>query len=493
MALSLLDQKKELSSLCRENSILTEEDITVLENLLENLQHFADLARADIFIDVAAKNPDAAIVVAEAKPTTAPSLYQGSVVGEYAFRYNEPAVFQTFETSEPTPDVEGMSQEGVPICQTVIPIRNSEKGIIAVLIMEKDNSQQVTQQKTMEFLSQTTQKLTDTLLNLATVEEVLPTLIHDALLIIDNKNRISYLNRVASNFLQLYSSNFNPLGMTVEQLTVRVPELALVFSRESDVEEIQVHGHTLLVRTLPIFDKNEVRGTLCLMRDITELRKKDRQLIAKSAVIKEIHHRVKNNLQTIASLMRLQMRRVQSEETKAAFQESINRIRCIALVHEMFSRETPEVIGLRKCIDHIAELLTENMLLPGQNIEVNVQGNEIFIPSDQATPTAIVINEIMQNSLKYAFDGNKTGNISIKVNESDHRVKITIRDSGKGFPKEFHQETSANLGLQITRALVTESLEGDIKMYNDDGAVVEIEFPKWGAAYDAIPAYIGGR
>lgn len=473
------DQGKILAGLCRKKSNLSEDDIIILEKLAGNLQHFADLAGADIFIDVLSKNPEIALVVAEAKPATASSLYQGSVVGQDAIRCNEPAVLETFATGKPVSNMQGTSQEGVPICQTVIPIQNIDGHIIATLIMERDNSYQVRQEKTMEFLSRTTQKLTDTLLNLAGVGEVLPTLIHDALFIVDLNGRIAYANHAAHDLLVGLTKGINPLGITVEQLINRVKELKLVFNKDSDMEEVQVRGNTVLVRSLPIIEDTEARGTVYLLRDITELKKKDQQLIAKSTVIKEIHHRVKNNLQTIASLMRLQMRRVRNEEAKEAFQEGINRIRCIALVHEIISRETPDSIELRDCVERIGALLMENMLPPDQQISLIVRGDYVTIPSDQATPTSIVINEIVQNSLKHGFVGRTNGEISVMVEDFENSIRLVIRDNGKGFSPDFHIESSANLGLQITQALVTESLKGKITMYNAEGAVVKIDLPKW--------------
>ena len=485
-------QRHRLVSLCRGKSNLGENDILVLESLLANLQYFADLAGADIFIDVNSRDPEAAVVVAEAKPFTAPSLYHGSVVGEYAYRYNEPAVFQTFESGAPVQNVNGMSQEGVPICQTVTPIKNSRDEIIAVLIMERDNSFQVRQERTMEFLSQTTQKLADTLLNMASVGEVLPTLINDALFIVDAMGRFCYANRAAHDLLGGLTGGIDPVDLTVEELIARVREVGPVFSSDSDAEEVQLRGQTVLVRSLPVLDQTELRGTVYLLRDITELRKKERQLITKSAVIKEIHHRVKNNLQTIAGLMRLQMGWAKSRETVDAFQESINRIRCIALVHEILSRDTPEVLELRECIRRIVEILMDNMLPPEQKIVLKVTGDEVYIHSDQATPTAIVVNELVQNSLKYAFPGNPAGQMSVKVECRGDKVRIVLRDNGRGFPEGFSLESSANLGLEITQVLVTESLLGEISMYNADGAVVEIEFPKWGGGKDAVSAHSSG-
>ncbi|ABO49826.1 signal transduction histidine kinase [Desulforamulus reducens MI-1] len=485
MAAEARELQQSLVSLCLEECNLLEDDILILEKISTNLQYFADLAVADVFIDVLTRNQERALVVANAKPTTAPSLYRGSVVGAYALQCNEPAVFQVFETGETVLNMKGLSQEGVPILQRVTPIRNVGGKIIAVLIMERDNSFQVKQQQTMKFLSETTQKLTDTLLNITRVGEVLPTLIHDALFIVA-EGKISYANRVATELTKDLINGIEPVGLMVKQLISQVPELSVVFSTDSDAEEVQLLKNTFLVRALPILDTAEVRGRVYLLRDITELRKKEKQLIAKSTVIKEIHHRVKNNLQTIASLMRLQMRRVQSEEARIAFQESINRIRCIALVHDIFSRESPEMIELRECIQRIGQILIENMVSSEQQIQLEIAGDEVYIPSEQATSTAIVINEILQNSIKYAFIGNIIGNIVVSVTDQGNRLSVTIQDNGKGFPPEFDIKKNANLGLQITYALVTESLGGNIAMYNKDGAVVEIDFPKWGAEDDAF-------
>ncbi|MEG6521019.1 sensor histidine kinase [Desulfotomaculum sp. 1211_IL3151] len=486
-----IKQGQRLADLCRENSNLTESDIHILQGLLNNLQDFADLTGSDIFIDVPTKDPEAFMVVAEAKPTNAPSLYKENVVGKYALRFNEPAIFKTYEKGETMVNMQGVSQEGVPISQRVKSIKNNQGEVIAVLIMERDNSFQVRQEKTVEVLSNTTQKLTDTLLNLSNVEELFPTLIHDALLIIDYDGRISYANKIANGWLKSLVAGINPIGMAIDELTQEIDALKLIFSSDSDVNEVNINGRNLLARSLHILDKTDVRGTVYLLRDITELRKKEKQLIAKSAVIKEIHHRVKNNLQTISSLMRLQMRRVNNEEARVAFQESINRIGCIALVHERFSRESPDVIELRECIQDIVNILTD-MLPPDQNITIDVNGDVIYLASEQATPVAIVVNEIIQNSFKYAFNNAINGKLTIDIEQNKGRVKIVIHDSGAGFPEGFDIAVNANLGLQITQALVGESLGGNITMYNDAGAVVEIDFP-WGVENSEVSANRIGR
>ncbi len=439
--------------------LFPEQDVNVIESLADNLQYISDLAGADVFIDVLSPDQDVAVVVAEAKPRTANSLYSRSVIGQPARKENEPAVFQTFASGEPSLNVRGISQEGVPIVQTVLPVKGKDGRTLAVLIMERDNSRQVQQEDSLKVLSETTQKLTDTLLNLNTMGEVLPTLLHDALLVTNEAGDISFVNKVAEDlFAQLTGRAAN--SSNIIKNIGHLPELEKVFKRESDVDEIAVSGRTLLVRSLPVIDKFGVIGNVYLLRDITELRKKEKQLIAKSAVIKEIHHRVKNNLQTIASLMRLQMRRINAPEAKQAFQESINRVKCIALVHEFFSKESPEIIEMKSCMARIAGMLIESMVDPGDDININVAGDKVCLPSELAIPVAIVTNELLQNALEHGVADRQQGNIRVGISANDSEVAICIADDGAGLPPGFNLEERANLGLQIATALVKENLGG---------------------------------
>ncbi|MGB9825686.1 MAG: sensor histidine kinase, partial [Desulfofundulus sp.] len=440
---------------------INEHDLQVITSLAANLQYFADLAGADVLIDMLTEDKRVAAVVAEARPRTAPSLYRSSVLGQAAYIENEPAVFQAFTTEKPVFNVRGISQEGVPIAQTVLPVRGAGGDVIAVLIMERDDSRQVQQEKSLKFLSETTQKLTDTLFNLDSMGNVLPTLIHDALLVTNENGEVAYFNKVAEDlFTALTGRYFVP--RTVEDIIQNVPQLKVIFTKELDqldMEEIVVGNRTLLVRSLHLLESDRVKGSVYLLRDITELRQKEKQLVAKSTVIKEIHHRVKNNLQTIASLLRLQMRRVDVPEVKHAFQESINRIKCIALVHEFFSRESPEIIEMKSCIDKIAGMLREGMVSADSGLAINVRGDKIYLSSEKAIPVAIIINELLQNALEHGLSGREKGQINVDIS-GGKTVIISVTDNGKGLPEGFSLESMTNLGLQIAVTLARENLGG---------------------------------
>ena len=139
------------------------------------------------------------------------------------------------------------------------------------------------------------------------------------------------------------------------------------------------------------------------MRDVSDLRRRDRMLLSKDATIREIHHRVKNNLQTIASLLRLQGRRLRSPEARAALAESERRIRSIAIVHETLSREAGDVVHFSEIVRPLARLVEDTASSPEHAIRFSVEGDAGDLPGEVATPLAVVLNELMQNAVDHAF------------------------------------------------------------------------------------------
>ncbi|WDU82161.1 sensor histidine kinase [Caloramator sp. Dgby_cultured_2] len=152
-----------------------------------------------------------------------------------------------------------------------------------------------------------------------------------------------------------------------------------------------------------------------LIRDITEVKEKEKELILKSVAIREIHHRVKNNLQTIASLLRLQSRRIQDENAKKSFNESINRILSISVTHEILAQNGVDEVDIKTIISKIAESTLNYSLSPNENIKVFINGDSFNIDSDKATSIALVVNEILQNSLEHAFEGKEDGKIEVTI------------------------------------------------------------------------------
>lgn len=196
---------------------------------------------------------------------------------------------------------------------------------------------------------------------------------------------------------------------------------------------------------------------------------------SKSAVIKEIHHRVKNNLQTIASLLRLQMRRLNSKKVEKAFNESINRISSIALIHEELSRGGIDKINIKSATANIMEMVLSSMVPPGKQITGELGGADIYQDADKASSLSLCITELLQNSVEHAFPMRKKGVIQVEISELDNDAVITIRDNGIGFSG---RKAKNSLGLEIIEMITVEKLKGTFTIEGHmDGTVSVIRFP----------------
>ena len=213
---------------------------------------------------------------------------------------------------------------------------------------------------------------------------------------------------------------------------------------------------------MPILAGGEVTGGVLLLRDVTEVRKRDRLLLSKDATIREIHHRVKNNLQTISSLLRLQGRRLESPEAKAAVAESVRRIRSIALVHETLSREPGDDVAFLEIVRPLLRLAEEGLQSPDRPVRFTVQGDGGRLPATIATPLSVVLTELLQNAVDHGFPGGQQRRRRRRAAEPDRRSaqhpcrSTTVAASTRGF--ELNKATG--LGLSIVRTLVTTELAG---------------------------------
>jgi two-component sensor histidine kinase len=237
-------------------------------------------------------------------------------------------------------------------------------------------------------------------------------------------------------------------------------------------EEEERGDVSILLRVLPMLDNDRSVGALVLIRDVTDLRRRDRMLMSKDATIREIHHRVKNNLQTIASLLRLQGRRLRTPEARGALAESERRIRSIAIVHETLSRDAGDVVHFSEIVRPLVRVVEETVSTPDLTIHFSVDGDAGDLPGDVATPLAVILNELMQNAVDHAFpidDGVRQGTVKVQLARDDGEVVVDVVDDGVGLPERFSLEESKGLGLSIVQALVTGELGGSIELKDVTG------------------------
>lgn len=456
-------------------SFLRIEDIRVIEEMAKYLPLFANLSQADVFIDCLLPSGEEAIVVAEAHPTTGKSLYSESVVGKTAYKENEPGVFFCFKTGKPVIGSRGVSQENVMMQQNVIPIRNRCEQIIGVLIMEQDITEKIQQEKNVEILMETTEQLSETLYHVAMSESTIPDLMHEGLLLFDRDYYITFANDRAK---EMFSGNGSLVGQKMDVLPFGSMVKEEIGSKKGMFShEFELGKHFLQLKAVSIQRNNLTVGGVLLLRDLSELKEKEKQLMIKSAVIREIHHRVKNNLQTIASLLRLQMRRIESQEVEKIFREIINRITSISIIHEVLSLEGTDMIECKEVIELVSNAIISSMKQIEQKISIKVDGNLLYLPSQKASSLALVINELVQNAINHAFVDREEGTIQIYLKEQNQIVSITLMDDGVGFDYEKAQQGS-HLGLQICKTLISEELEGILEFENCcPGTKVTITFP----------------
>ena len=262
----------------------------------------------------------------------------------------------------------------------------------------------------------------------------------------------------------------------------------------AEEQELRQKGLFLDIRFLPLKMAGKTERIIVVIEDITQLKLKDEELRVKSAVIKEIHHRVKNNLQTIASLLRLEQRRAASEETKVALRDSINRISSIALVHEYLSGQGTETVDINELGNGVFRTVMSSMKTPDLQLEMKFSAADLRLPSQQAASLALVLNELLQNALEHGFENRKSGTLTARIErisaknggtgmstesvpgmadistkENSDILLLQVEDDGVGLPRNFDLQKTKSLGLKIVQTVVQSDLKGTFQLQSGAG------------------------
>ncbi|WP_291570237.1 sensor histidine kinase [Clostridium sp. UBA4548] len=464
----------EIKELCLKHTNLKETDIEIIQHIARTIQFIADSTESDVFIDCPTTHNDAAIVVAEAKPTNKTSLYKESVVGKLAIRQNEPAVIRAIEIGMPGRNIKGITQEQIKVKQSVEPIRNKENRTIGILIIEKDVTEDLCNDRKIEILAEANEELTTQIAGKYEKESDITYYVNEAILIFDENGTLKFKNPGADLLYSKLGYNEDILGMNFSNLSVtNKPFKNIISSCCIDTFEHEVGGMCLQVKY--IVQSNKALKLVVLIRDITDMKEKEKELVHKSVVIREIHHRVKNNLQTIASLLRLQSRRIDNEAFLNAMNDSINRILSIAATHEILAKQGIDEVNIKEVINRIKSSMVTFEKRDNIDLAIKITGDDFRISSDKATTTALVVNELLQNSIKHAFRGKSQGEIIINIEKGNMYSTISIIDNGNGFQVETVPKNS--LGLMIVRSLIHDKLEGNLDIFsNSEGTKVVFDF-----------------
>lgn len=444
------------------------------------------------------------IALAQMRPTTAPTALPDDIVGTVRPGAEQPLLAAAYTERRVCREGDPEWTRGVPVRHETIPVTCDDR-IVAVI----ERSTNLSFARTPSRLDLAYLKAADDLTQMVAAgmfpapgEE--PVLVRsprvgDGLLRLSRSGKVTYASPNALSAYRRLGLTADLVGKQLGPLTARLcvgraprdDSLMVAASGRAHAEtEIDANGSVVQLRTIPLIVDGERAGALILLRDVTELRHRERELLTKDATIREIHHRVKNNLQTVAALLRLQARRLRAPEARAALDEAVRRVGSIAMVHETLSRVPDETVDFDEIASRVAMMASE-VAAPESPVTPQLLGEFGLLPALIATPLALVLTELLQNALQHGLSrpGHAAGFLEICAVRGPGKLTVTVSDNGVGLPAEFDLDSTSSLGLQIVRTLVLTELSGrlEIAPRPGGGTRVLVEVPLELQLADAAP------
>lgn len=249
----------------------------------------------------------------------------------------------------------------------------------------------------------------------------------------------------------------------------------------SEIHEENLGGF-FLITTTPLYDDDgNVMGSVHVARDITERKIIEEQLEQaleeKDLLMKEIHHRVKNNLMIMASLLNMQARYIEDEVARDIFKDSQSRAKTMALIHEkLYQSAELKKIDVQDYMESLAWDIYHAYIKDPHKIQLNVKVEQHMLDINTAIPLGLILNEILTNSFKYAFPGDSNGIVNVKFSEKDNKeFLLEVSDDGIGLPQDLHEKKGGSLGMILIHSL-TEQIKGEIEINSDHGTKICVKF-----------------
>jgi two-component sensor histidine kinase len=496
-----------LAELVQEHTDLEGPVVAHLQRLVAGWGVLSDLCFADLllFAPLRGRSEDF-VVLGQVRPTTSQTLHLEDLVGRVVGPEERPLLARAWHL--------GSVVEG----EIVIPSRSEHARLVCIpvrwegrlaALLTKESALSVGRR--LGQLERTYVEVFDRLARMLSqgefpfpVDEVVTAetpRVGDGVLVLDASARVDYASPNAVNALHRMGLYSGIDGVRLDEAGLPQSAVALAYQNRLPItEEIGDGSDTALVlRCVPLIDNGAVTGALVLVRDVSDLRRRDRLLLSKDAAIREVHHRVKNNLQTISSLLRLQSRRMPAGEARHALEESERRVRSIAVVHEILSRDTADAVDFNDILPSLARM-AEDLGRDDRPVVVEYHGEAGQLQASLATPLAVVITELLQNAAEHGW-GEGAGypgddhaplasdasvgppgkkrplRVDVELCRSDGELRVTVRDNGVGLPPGFSIDDTSSLGLSIVRSLVETQMGGTITMHTDGGTLVELVIP----------------
>lgn len=469
--------------LISENSKLSDSEIEHLAELVVEWRLLADLSFADLVLWLPIRKdqkswPEGYVAIAQIRPTTAATVFSNDLIGSTIAWGVRPRIDQALSDGEILRDAEPeligeimIKEETIPVIfggKTLAVISRHRNADLMRLPSKLELNYREIAHKIFQMVADGNFPIRNSIYNSESAPRVGDGLIRldvNGTIFFASPNARSALSRVGYQkelekenlgevFASLKKSGNQPTDESWQTL------LSGKFLRRAEFESQE---GVIDILVIPLTQGDDRIGAIVLLHNVTELRNRDRALITKDATIKEIHHRVKNNLQTVSALLRLQSRRVEDPIARAALSEAVRRVASIALVHETLSNQSSESVEF----DQVFEQIIKNAIeLNPRKITFKKVGTFGFFDSKIATALSLVVTELIHNALEHGLSDSGES-LTVEVNNDGNLYTVAVCDDGSGLPGDFNLEKSANLGLQIANTLTKNELNGSIKLFRD--------------------------
>jgi len=488
-----------LRDFLEEHTTLGQMEVDHLFRLAGDWQLIADLSFADLLLWVAVERPEPQpgsklefICVAQVRPTTAPTAYQDDSVGRVISGPEAAHLAIAHSQGRIWREGDPVWYGDTPARHEAIPVRRRD-GVDVIAVVGRDTN--LSTARTPSQLEMNYLTTADDLAQMV-ADGTFPAPRHpgettsaprvgDGLIRVDASGKVSYASPNAQSAYRRLGLAAHLVGEDLAAITRRLIDdpvegeaagariQAALRGEAPPRKEVEARGAIVLQRALPLLPAGVPIGALVLVRDTTEVRRRDRELMTKDATIREIHHRVKNNLQTVAALLRLQARRVATADARAALEESVRRVASIAIVHETLAMSVDEAVEFDTIVDRVAAAAVE-VAAPETKVHLRRASSFGILPAEVATPLAMVLNELLLNAVEHGFPGGGTdGEVVISAHRFRRQLHVSVADNGRGLPPSFDLDGADRLGLQIVRTLARGALRGSIEMRSRAGGGTE--------------------
>lgn len=459
------ERDRKLIQIAHSYTDLTEADIQILLDVSHALPSIGNLESGDTYINILTRNGESMVAAQYRHPDC--DLYKRDVIGEIEKKEDEPAVYRALEYGIPGRGLIGIiDNRKIVVRHTVSPIFNDQQKVIGSLTYEYLNSGADTEPirivnkegKAAFFDSKINQLISN---------------LQEGFLICDEAGICTFANARAEELYQKAGHPESPIGRRYEELDLtgnyRQEE---IMSGGTWKQEVQTDRYVLEENISAIREDGVYQGILVILRDKTKIRQMEDEIAYRAALIHEVHHRVKNNLQTIISLVGLEAAQKKDAEVKAFAKTITGYIRSMSMTYDLLAHTGAEAVDLKTMLAQIIDCVLESWSVRGCQIHVDITGDDLELPEHVASTVALIVNELVTNSIKYAFSDREEGSIFLTIEKGEEYSWVTVRDDGCGIDEKGGDLSGKGLGLKLVDSLVKSSLKGKLTIESGEGTAV---------------------